>query len=104
MVINLIIAVLGVLGIAAVVTGFAEGGVAGGTSIAFGVLSFLCIVWLVRPEHHNKASVLTVFAIMVVGSIIMPIIIILTRDKDTILNFEQQFVQSAMYSMMADRT
>ena len=103
MVFNLIIAVLGVISIAAVVTGFEEGGIAGGTSIAFGVLSFLGILWLVRPEHRNKASVFTLLGIMVALSLIMPIIVILARDKNTILNIERETVQTAMYSMMADR-
>ena len=100
MVFNLVVAVLGVVSIGAVVTGFEEGGVTGGTSIAFGLLLFLGILWVVRPGHH---SVLPLFGIMVVGAIIIPIIVFFARDKDTILNIERESVQTAMYSMMVDR-
>lgn len=60
MVFNPVIGVSGVICIGAVVTGFEEGGVAGVSSITFGVLLFPGILWLVRLGHHRvKASVLT---------------------------------------------
>jgi len=46
--------------------------------------------------------VLTLFGIMVVVSIVIPIYVLFTQDKDAPLNAERETVQAAMYSMLVD--
>lgn len=53
MVLNLVVAVLGLFGLVAVVNGLIDGGLAGWITFATGVVFLLVMTWLIIPQRSK---------------------------------------------------